>query len=114
MRSSLAAVLTCLCLVTACTSDPSPDPSWNAESVTAAAIADLAQELEIHESGVIVVSSATPVTWSNGAIGCEQPGMGYTAALVDGYSLVLAFLDTTYPYHQGGDQPPFHCPQPTE
>lgn len=87
---------------------------WNGQSVTESAVADLAAHLNIPTGQVIVVTSAHEVTWSNGAIGCAQPGMNYTEAEVNGYAVLLGFFDRTYSYHQGGDQPPFLCPNPTE
>jgi hypothetical protein len=33
--------------------------------------------------------SAQAVTWPDGSLGCPQPGMGYTTALVPGYRIRL-------------------------
>jgi hypothetical protein len=73
------------------------------------AVADLANRLDLHPSAIEVVSIAD-VTWSDGSIGCPQPGMAYTQALVPGSLIILAFEGTTYEYHGAGDQPPFFCP----
>ena len=37
----------------------------------------------------IIVVRAQSVTWSDGSLGCPEPGMSYTQALVDGYWVVL-------------------------
>lgn len=37
----------------------------------------------------IEVVSAEQVTWSDGSLGCPEPGQMYTQALVDGYKVVL-------------------------
>lgn len=37
----------------------------------------------------ITVVRAQSVTWSDGSLGCPEPGMSYTQALVDGYWVVL-------------------------
>ena len=66
------------------------------------------------ESDVVIVTPAHPVTWTNGAIGCAEPGQTYAERRVEGYSLVLGFVNQTYSYHQGGDDPPFFCPAPSE
>jgi len=41
------------------------------------------------------------VVWNDGSLGCPQPGVFYTQATVDGYSLVLQSGETTYDYHIG-------------
>jgi hypothetical protein len=54
------------------------------------------------------------VTWPNGAIGCPEPGMSYTQALVDGSRLVFTVRGTEYEFHsaQGGHY--FYCENPGE
>lgn len=37
----------------------------------------------------ITVTRAEAVTWNDGSLGCPEPGMSYTQALVDGYHVVL-------------------------
>src|SRR5699024_5186752 len=66
---------------------PSPGPSSPAPSPTGqevdAAIADLAEHLDVAPAQIHVVSYQE-VTWPDGSIGCPQPGMSYTQALVPG------------------------------
>jgi hypothetical protein len=38
------------------------------------------------------------VIWNDGSLGCAQPGMMYTQALVSGYRVVLAVGDQKYDY----------------
>ena len=47
------------------------------------------------------VISAEPMTWSDGALGCPEPGKSYTQALVDGYQLVLEVNGERYDYRVG-------------
>jgi len=47
----------------------------------------------------IEVTAAEQVTWSDGSLGCPEPDMAYTQALVPGYRVVL---------EAGGDQLNFH------
>jgi hypothetical protein len=56
------------------------------------------------EPGAIETVSAEAVTWSDGSLGCPEPGGMYTQALVPGYRLVLSAGDETLDYHadQGG------------
>ena len=44
---------------------------------------DLAQRLGIADE-LVVLSGARHVTWRSGALGCPDPGMNYTQALVPG------------------------------
>ncbi len=37
----------------------------------------------------LVVTEAEAVTWPDGSLGCPEPGMFYTQAMVDGYRIVV-------------------------
>ena len=37
----------------------------------------------------IDVTQAIAVTWNDGSLGCPEPNMSYTMALVDGYHVIL-------------------------
>ena len=77
------------------------------------AIADLAERLDVDPAEIVVVS-VDEVDWPDGSIGCPQPGMVYTQAIVNGSKIVLRYDDTDYAYHQGGSRSVFYCPaQPT-
>ena len=77
--------------------------------VVAEARADLAERLGV-ESDQVEVISAEVVTWPDGSLGCPEPGMSYTQALVDGSKVVLGHDDRVYVYHAGDDDQPFLCP----
>ena len=79
-------------------------PRSDAELLTLAkaARADLASHLGIAEDEIAITSAAT-VVWNDGSVGCPQPGMSYTQALVDGARFTLIYDDATYSYHMGGD-----------
>ncbi len=62
---------------------------------------DLVEKKGVSRSAITVISTAE-VVWSDGSLGCPQPGMAYTQALVDGYYIVLQADDTQYPYHTAG------------
>lgn len=74
--------------------------------------ANLAEHLGVPEDE-IAVTGAAAVIWNDGAIGCPQPDMSYTQALVDGARVTLMHDDTTYAYHQGGGAL-FLCEEPAE
>jgi hypothetical protein len=47
----------------------------------------------------ITVVSATEQQWSDGAMGCPQPGQMYTQMIVPGYRVVLQASGDRYAYH---------------
>ncbi len=80
-------------------------------AVVEAARRDLATRLDVPAEDIAMTSAAL-VVWNDGSIGCPQPGMSYTQALVDGARITLTHDGTEYVYHQGGDQP-FLCAEPS-
>jgi hypothetical protein len=60
------------------------------------------------EAGVsadqVTVISAEPVTWGDGSLGCPQPGMMYTQALVDGYRVIVDAGGEQLDYRVGNGQ----------
>lgn len=64
----------------------------------AALISDLGQRTGAKAEQVTVIR-AQAVVWNDGSLGCPQPGMVYTQALVRGYWVVLAFEGKTFDYH---------------
>ena len=71
-------------------------PSGGRPNITDALPPDLLAEIVnagASEAGVeadaVQVLIAEQVTWSDGSIGCPEPGMMYTQALVPGYRVVL-------------------------
>ena len=88
---------------------PSPEPR---EPVTVPShlqpIADQIIEDIIGRTGIdrnaISLLSYEAVTWPDGAIGCPQPGMAYTQALVDGYRLLFDASGKQMFYHTAGTQ----------
>jgi hypothetical protein len=82
------------------------------ENVTIA-VSDLADRLGI-EPSAIVVQSVAQVTWRDGSLGCPQPGMSYTQALVNGVQIILDVDGTLYQYHSGRGKPPFYCANPSD
>jgi hypothetical protein len=59
----------------------------------------------------LVILRAQPVVWNDGSLGCPEPGMMYTQALVNGYWVVISAGGKTYDFRvdAGGR---FHlCPE---
>lgn len=92
---------------------PSSEPPGSGDTTpptgnVAFAIADLAELIGVDPADIVVVSQED-VTWRDGSLGCPQPGMMYTQALVDGYKIILEVDGVQYPYHGKGTQEPFLC-----
>jgi hypothetical protein len=59
--------------------------------------ADLAQRSGVTQEAILVIRDQA-VTWSDGSLGCPQPGVFYTQALVPGYWVVLQVGENQYDY----------------
>jgi hypothetical protein len=69
---------------------PSGDPVTGEvpDEIMDAILAD-ASRRSGEEPEAIAVVQAMAVTWSDGSLGCPEPGMFYTQALVDGYHVIV-------------------------
>lgn len=72
------------------------------------AMADLAAHLGV-SSDVIDWVSHEEVVWPDGSLGCPQPGMAYTQAIVSGSLSVFEVDGVRYEYHGATGSPSFLC-----
>ncbi|GAA5094067.1 hypothetical protein GCM10025760_24950 [Microbacterium yannicii] len=86
--------------------EPTGEPANVPPARWDAIVADLAAR---GVTGTPELVSAHAVTWRNGALGCPQPGMSYTQALVDGMRVVVSVDGTAYDYHFGTSDTPRLC-----
>lgn len=77
-----------------------------ATAIVDAAIADAASRFGVQPSVVAVER----VTWRDGSLGCPQPEMAYTQALVPGWRVKLAAGDRSFDYHASEQGRLVHCP----
>lgn len=63
------------------------------------AILDHAAETTGSAASDFTVARAEQVVWSDGSLGCPQPGVVYTQALVDGFLVVVEHDVTRLEYH---------------
>jgi hypothetical protein len=49
----------------------------------------------------LVIERAERVVWNDGSLGCPEPGMMYTQALVNGYWVVIGAAGQTYDFRVG-------------
>ena len=83
---------------------PGGSPSGNfalPTSVIEPVVADVAKLAGVPADQVTVIS-AEAVTFPDGSLGCPQPGMAYTQALVDGFKIVAEAGGKTYDYRGTG------------
>ena len=71
---------------------------------------DLAKRLNVPPESV-ALSAARQVTWRSGALGCPEPGMNYTEALVPGSVIYLQVDNEMHAYHAKFAGKPFYCPR---
>ncbi len=81
----------------------------NLQSMIRVALADAMRRTGI-EAAELRVTTAETVTWSDGSLGCPQPGMLYTQALVPGYRIRIDAAGDTLDYHAGQRGAPRLCP----
>ncbi len=74
-----------------------------------AALDDAANRSTTARADIKVVSGEA-VTWPDGSLGCPQPGMLYTQALVAGYRIVLQAGTQVLNYHAAARGKPVFCP----
>ncbi len=74
-----------------------------------AALEDAANRSTTAPADIKVISEEA-VTWRDGSLGCPQPGMMYTQALVAGYRIVLQAGEQTLNYHAMSRGKPVFCP----
>ncbi|WNB84684.1 hypothetical protein [Cellulomonas sp. ATA003] len=84
------------------TQQPAPD------DLTAAAVLDLAAHLGVPAEEVSVVR-VEEVTWPDGSLGCPEPGVLYTQAIIDGTLIVLGAGGSNFRYHASEHHAPFLC-----
>jgi len=82
----------------------------NLNTQIAIARTDLADRLGVDIESV-KLSGAKTVTWRSGALGCPEPGMSYTEALVPGSVIYLQTDNMLYAYHAKFAEEPFYCPR---
>jgi hypothetical protein len=73
------------------------DSALPPEQVMAPLLADASQRTGVAEDALDVVS-ASHGTWRDGSLGCPEPGMSYTQALVPGWQVIIAAGDQRLDY----------------
>ncbi len=91
-----------------------PVPADAASPAPLQAVVDRARAQAAEEAGAVAaqltVVAAQAVTWPDGSLGCPQPGVMYTQALVPGYRVVLALGQRQWVFHANARGSLVRCP----
>jgi len=93
----MTAVLLSLAMLPLACSQPTMAPLTLDDAVRKAR-ADAARRTQLAPEALELVS-AEAVTWRDGSLGCPQPGLGYTQALVPGWRVQLRGPAGVLDYH---------------
>ncbi len=101
-RSDGRQLVPCLPGIPPAATESQPAAGTDAAAFQAANIAknDLSQRTGAAKSAIKVLSSEA-VVWPDSSLGCPEPGMMYTQALMPGYRIILEANGQQYEYHTG-------------
>ena len=92
--------------------EPPQDPAMQVntvELVREQALEDVARRTGVARERLEVLV-AEAVTWPDGSLGCPEPGMAYTQALVPGFRVRIRADGPILDYHAGARGRPKFCP----
>ena len=94
-----------------CAATPSATPAIAPDPLAPvqAAIADAARQTGVAAADIQVVSVEN-VTWLDGSLGCPEPDMMYTQALVPGYRIHIEAGGKLLDYHADAHGQLLQCP----
>ena len=81
--------------------DPTGKPVVLPKSVLDPILADAASRSGVAVDRLVVVT-ALSITWSDGSMGCPEPGQVYTQVILEGYRVSIRADTTTYDYRGAG------------
>jgi hypothetical protein len=87
----------------------SPQVPADLKRMTEAALVDAARRTG-RDPATLKVISAESVVWPDGSLGCPEPGMAYTMALVPGYRIRVDAGGSEFDYHASARGQLVLCP----
>lgn len=87
---------------------PAGEPAPLPESLVERLLADAARRTGL-DHDALTVRESWRITWNDGSLGCPQPGMHYTQALVQGWRALVQAGEQTLDYRIGGERYFFVC-----
>ncbi|MEX2532619.1 MAG: hypothetical protein WD360_01495 [Nitriliruptoraceae bacterium] len=115
LRNTVIAMFAGATILTSCTNDTGDVASGSvvhAQFLDASSQAVAALVADGFNAEDLTVTSAEPVTWPDGALGCPEPGGIYTQALVPGYRITIASPDGEVVFHGADGANPIRCDDP--
>jgi len=88
--------------------EPPGEQALPPESLLAQVLADAAERTGLAQASLEVANSRR-VTWNDGSLGCPEPGMNYTQALVPGWHMLIAAGEATLDYRLAEQGYFLHC-----
>ena len=93
-------------LLAGCQAAPPPDESPVSRISMGRSMDEVVTKVREHAARVggvsvddVRVTNAIAVTWPDGSLGCPEPGMAYTQALVPGYRILVRAGERLLEYH---------------
>lgn len=83
--------------------DTNPAGGGDAPEAVVSQVSQLLEQQFNVPAANISVESVEPMEWSDGSLGCPEPGKIYTQALVAGYMLMVSDGSQTYELHTNED-----------
>ena len=80
------------------------------EAILAPILKEAARVANVPPQQLMIVR-AEAVVWNDGSLGCPEPGMQYTQALVNGYWVVIGAAGRTYDFRLARDGSFRLCPE---
>jgi hypothetical protein len=91
------------------TGEISPVKSEVSKGILDPILKEAASLAKIRREELVIVRAESAV-WNDGSLGCPEPGMEYTQALVNGYWVVISGAGQTYDFRVGRDGSFRLCP----
>lgn len=91
--------------------------SANADAVSVPAeltrlVDEMTADVRTRSDKSITLHAIEGITWEDGSLGCPEPEMMYTMALVDGYKVVFTDGEHQFSYHTDGSVRYIYCDNP--
>ena len=110
-------LLTLLLLLWLVACSPTDNGSSNTDSIPvpselATLVEEMTSDVRARSDKDITLQAVEGVTWEDGSLGCPEPEMLYTMALVEGYQVVFTDGEHQFHYHTDGSLRYIYCENP--
>ena len=113
MIKKLPTLLLFLLLLVACsTTDNGSSKTVSIPSELATLVEEMTADVRALSDKEVTLQAIEGVTWEDGSLGCPEPEMMYTMALVEGYKVVFTDGEHQFYYHTDGSLRYIYCENP--